>query len=379
MSWQGKRMTYDSKFVDLVTDIYDAALEPSLWKSTLFRIGDYFNAQGGLLIGFSWASEAVSLFEAAPGDPVFQEMYRTKYARNPWGDRAILQPIGHGFTTDDLVDLSSLKRTEYYEEHLKPQEIIHGVVACLAGNRDFLAGITIHRSEKCGRFERTERERWQAIIPHIQRAVQLQLRAEGWNPLHTGAQHALDELALGVILLGPNGTVLHTNEAAARILEQKDGIALDKQDLRIVDSGAAAKLRLLVADASAPGREPQSGGSAMAVPRAARSPLQLLVSPVTKSARSPMRNATAVIFIRDPERTMLPKAQWLVDLYGVTPAEARVALAIGAGAGVQSTAHQLGIGPNTVKTHLATIFAKTGLRTQAQLAALIGGLFTSAH
>jgi DNA-binding CsgD family transcriptional regulator len=64
-----------------------------------------------------------------------------------------------------------------------------------------------------------------------------------------------------------------------------------------------------------------------------------------------------MIFIIDPaNRAGIPVA-WIMDAYRLTQAEARVAIAISTGSTIPKTAAQLGLSPNTVKTHLRHVFA----------------------
>jgi DNA-binding CsgD family transcriptional regulator len=58
-------------------------------------------------------------------------------------------------------------------------------------------------------------------------------------------------------------------------------------------------------------------------------------------------------------------------LYGLTPAEAAVALAVLRGEGVRAIADGLGISVATARTHLHRIFEKTGTERQAELVRLI--------
>jgi len=55
---------------------------------------------------------------------------------------------------------------------------------------------------------------------------------------------------------------------------------------------------------------------------------------------------------------------WIMDGYGLTQAESKVALAASSGLGVPETASRLGVSPNTIKTHLRRVFAKTGTSRQ---------------
>lgn len=62
------------------------------------------------------------------------------------------------------------------------------------------------------------------------------------------------------------------------------------------------------------------------------------------------------------------------DLQGrweLTPMEARVALGVGRGHALREIAHELGIGVETVRTHLKRVYAKTGARRQAELTRMV--------
>jgi DNA-binding CsgD family transcriptional regulator len=89
-----------------------------------------------------------------------------------------------------------------------------------------------------------------------------------------------------------------------------------------------------------------------------------------------LKDAAVLVFIVDPaNRSSIPLAR-LVDAFGLTPAEARVAVASSAGKTTLETAHLLGLSPNTVKTHMRRVFAKTGTGRQAELARLVASMAT---
>jgi DNA-binding CsgD family transcriptional regulator len=87
-----------------------------------------------------------------------------------------------------------------------------------------------------------------------------------------------------------------------------------------------------------------------------------------------MPDAAALLFIVDPaNRADIPLA-WIMDAYGLTQAEARVALVAASGATIPETALRLNVSPNTVKTHLRKVFAKTGTSRQAELGRLMASI-----
>ena len=88
--------------------------------------------------------------------------------------------------------------------------------------------------------------------------------------------------------------------------------------------------------------------------------------------------AGAILFIGDSEASRSPSAERMRVVYGLTPAEARLASVIVAGEGIASACRTLGISPNTAKYHLKAVFGKVGVSSQAQLVrrvlADVGGL-----
>jgi DNA-binding CsgD family transcriptional regulator len=57
--------------------------------------------------------------------------------------------------------------------------------------------------------------------------------------------------------------------------------------------------------------------------------------------------------------------------FGLTRAEARIAIALSNSPGVADAAYALGLSPNTVKTTLQRVFAKTDTHHQAELVRLL--------
>jgi DNA-binding CsgD family transcriptional regulator len=95
---------------------------------------------------------------------------------------------------------------------------------------------------------------------------------------------------------------------------------------------------------------------------------------VGRLADSNMKDAAVLVFIIDPaNRTSIPLSR-IMDAYGLTQAEARVALASSSGKTIVEAAKLLELSPNTIKTHLRRVFAKTGTGRQAELAKLMASV-----
>ena len=87
-----------------------------------------------------------------------------------------------------------------------------------------------------------------------------------------------------------------------------------------------------------------------------------------------LEQARVLVLIVDPSAQSRATAAAIQTTFGLTPAEARVAVLIGSGRSGPETAAMLGISPSTVKTHLKRCFEKTGVHSQVGLARILGAL-----
>jgi DNA-binding CsgD family transcriptional regulator len=61
----------------------------------------------------------------------------------------------------------------------------------------------------------------------------------------------------------------------------------------------------------------------------------------------------------------------LIQLFGLTRVEARLAARLANGQSVEEIANEFSVSLNTARTHLKSIFNKTGVRRQSELVALL--------
>ncbi|WP_270939450.1 helix-turn-helix transcriptional regulator, partial [Falsiroseomonas oryzae] len=79
----------------------------------------------------------------------------------------------------------------------------------------------------------------------------------------------------------------------------------------------------------------------------------------------------AMLLVTDGARRPAPNAALLGRMFGLTPAEARLAAALAAGRSAADHAKARGVSVETVRSQLAAIRRKTGCRRQADLAVLL--------
>lgn len=79
----------------------------------------------------------------------------------------------------------------------------------------------------------------------------------------------------------------------------------------------------------------------------------------------------ALVIIVESGTIPEPPAELLVRIFGLTDAEASVALGVLSGGGLAAIADDLRISTATVKTHLQRVFGTTGTHRQAELVRLL--------
>ena len=184
------------------------------------------------------------------------------------------------------------------------------------------------------------------------------------------ALQILDRFSIGIILLDSAGRILFANAAARCLL--RNGHRLGAR-ASIFDHLPPATSRRLGDRLEQPAGAPTT---AISVPHTSDgSSLMLVVSSVRPKEAAQLgrglQQATTILFLCDPARAIDLPAVWMMDAYGLTVAEARAALSASSGTTVAAIARQLGLSPNTIKTHLRRVFAKTDTGRQAELTRLV--------
>jgi DNA-binding CsgD family transcriptional regulator len=184
--------------------------------------------------------------------------------------------------------------------------------------------------------------------------------------------HVLDSLGAGLFLVEATSRIVHANASARALLHGRSVLRATNDRLVACDAGSAQALAQIVSQAAgAPAL-----GRAIAVPLRARDGEHYIahVLPLACGARRCAGAAAiATVIVHKLTLGVPTPPQAIAGLYGLTPTELRVLLAIVEVRGVRETAEVLGIGEATVKTHLHRVFGKTGVNRQAELVKLVAG------
>src|SRR5215467_12177220 len=347
----------------LVGAFYDAALDPALWHDALVRASDAMSAIGAMYISLDVQRRLRSKLVLGRIDPDSVLPY-LKLQDDGWHRATRLVRPGMAFATDSFVSASTLIRTQFYADVLRPQRILHGGIGMLAQDAEKSVGFSVFRSREVGPFEERDLRFLLALLPHVKRAAQIAWRLAAAADSEQAKGIVLDQIDHGVVLIDSGGRVLFTNRAADEILALGDGLSLTADGLRAGTRADTRRLESLVAEALK-----VAGGGTMRVARPSLAePWLVLAAPARSHGWWPLdTRAAAVVFITDPARAPTLSCSMLRQLFDLTPTEAKVALSIAAGNDVPESAREFRISANTVHTHMRHIFRKLGVRRQAEV------------
>lgn len=361
-------------FDQAIDDIYAAALEPTRWVATTERLATYLEAPSGIAILVDGeGSDAAVIGHTANADAAARHAYSERYFRlDPWA--AAYLPLGRraAFIGDEAVDPRHLAESEFYRDHIRHYGIFHcmGTVVPL-GARNALV-LAVHRPVTATGFEAADKARLTRLLPHLERAGQVQQVLAMADLQRRAAFAALDRLALAVILLAGDGRIVFANTAADALLRVGEAVTALRGRLTVHDAAAAPALQHAIKSAAMiNGGHAADPGVIMQVRRPDKRPLSVLVAPL--AASRPVRlltDAAVIVFITDPDRQRRLPLATLASLYRLTPAEGRLMQALIAGERIEDYADGSGISIATAKTQLRRLFEKTDTSRQSDLISL---------
>ena len=372
MGENGEIIKSESIALELVGMIYDAASDPSLWDAFLVRLASEIGGSSTTLFFYNPKHPLGGLMSSARTDPAIQQRYNEYYIGiDAFGVHGghLLQP-GTVKPGQALCPDSVLVRTEFYNDFLRPVDLHHqvcGVIARDGGSMSILASL---RAKRFNPFDESEQQLVALLLPHLRRAFTLHRQLSRLTSDHRWQADQLDALPIGIVLIGMRGSVLHLNAQAHTILSRHDGLGYGKDGLHASLSHESRRLQALINQAvhTGVGRGISAGGVLNISRPCGRRAYQLLVSPyrctpVLAAADAP----AATVFIFDPDAAPPDLPERLIRLYGLTAAESQLAALLATGSSVASAADQLQVTRHTLRTHLKSIFAKTGVHRQTEL------------
>ncbi|MBB3019581.1 DNA-binding CsgD family transcriptional regulator/PAS domain-containing protein [Microvirga lupini] len=351
---------------------YEAAIVPELWKEALNRAGEAWNADGVVVSSYP---DCLSGYLNSDR----MEEFCTRFVSEGWYKRDIRAVRGLAFVrkgneiaTDlDLFTPDELGQLPFYHDFIGATGFQWFAGALLTDMGASQITLSIHRKAGRDPFLSGDLSRIQRDLPHVKRAARLASKAR--MSYAEGLVDSLERMTCGAILIDWLGRVIRMNRKAESYIGS---------DLQVISSRLRSQqrennkvLQDLIEACTQPliERHRDSVTSAL-LHRSSELPLVVHAHPIVRRASDVFQGAAGLLLLSDPGEERGLDTKTIQKMFQLTPSELRISTGLAKGLDTQQIASQHGIGADTVRYHLKSIFAKTSTRHQAQLVSLLSRL-----
>ncbi len=369
------RVTPDPE-ADLIQQIYAAAYDPAKWVGVMEKLSDAVGGLRGCLTRINMTDGTAVEAILMRSDPSWVDAYAQHFSKanvfqtatdSESYDKLRRAPVQ---TDENCLPREDYAGSEYFNDFMRPQDVDRAMFIHLGIAGQVVSNINIGR--RTGEtFEQSDLDFAARIQPHMTRAYELSRQIAQPMGVIRNLAEALQHSPHALFLVDADCSLTFANTVAERLLARERGLIVIGGRLTPAQSDAARRFEMLIGHAAR--RDGARTGGSMSVPRpGARFPLALRTAPLPLDD-GPVFRATApvLVSVTDLEADVSTPTHELTDLFGLTPAEVKLAAAVFEGLSLPEAAEQFGISTNTVRFQLARIFDKTGVSRQAELVKLM--------
>lgn len=366
------------QFSRLVGLIYDCAIEPARWPAAMEAICTEVGFASSALLTADYLTERLHFLGEWNTPRRYQDLINDKFA-----DQSISMYRQYSAVQPDPDAPLVLSRGPIPPEIFR-QNPFHLEWAAPQGFGDALNVIVLNEPQRLGALAAVKWERdgnvtdeqiraMRLLTPHIRRAIAISNLMDLRTIQADTATAALESFKTGIIIVGTDTTILHANKAAHGML--REGTPIRSAHGRLITLDPASTQELTIAVHLATTDEARLSRSTIGLKLQNGEGSPPCLAHILPIARGRLRTrlmprASAAVFIANAQASAADITKALGNAFSLTQAEQRVLELILDRANVAEAAQQLGLSPNTVKTHIAKIFDKTGVASQADLVRL---------
>ncbi len=351
----------------IIDRIYECSFVPQLWPDVLRDTSKLSDSMGA------------SLFVTNPEVTAWTASRNAKditgrFVEDGWYWRGNLMSRVHksrhpGFQRDvDFFSADQLENEPIYRDNWRKMGLGWGAATAFELPTGEALSIVLSRGTSQGPMTDETLRKLDFLRPHLARAAVMAARTHLERARAAG--DTLAALGLAAMVLNAEGKVVFANnliEERKELLEWRAGNRVSLKDGRANEMLRAALARVALPDNSGvrsfPVRDETSGDLMIG---------HLL--PIRFSALDIFARSAAVFVLMPVAAASAPSIEVVMNLFDLTPAEARVARGLAAGRSVDEIAIHGNLSPNTIRVQVRGVLQKTGCQRQVDVVALLGGI-----
>src|SRR5688572_4771085 len=226
----------------------------------------------------------------------------------------------------------------------------------------------IHRGPSSDRAVAQFNAGVRALLQPLVRATRQHVAFRRMGRALAAAHQALRHLSVGVVLTDVEGHVLESNELASEILQRKDGLQILDGRLAATRSFDSVKLAAGIAGRAAIGE-----GHLLIGRKGGVRPHAVTIAPLDGGGDGPRAQRIVMVLIVNPD-WQAPSERSVAALFGLSPAESRLAASLMQGRKLADIARDSGVEVTTLRTQLSSILRKAGVERQVDLVRILSSV-----
>ena len=379
-------MSQSDAFDRVLVALGDATLNDALWPSTAGLIDEACGLTGNELVVAEGSADDVRIYFSrfcyrGQRRHDLERMYFNVYYP---GDERIprfrVLPVGKVVHVTELFTDQELETSLAYNEALRLSGSQNALIVRLDGPGGLRISWEFANTVYSDGWDSAQVEMIRRLLPHMRQYVRVRHALFKVEALGVSLTQLLGNARVGVVYVDWRGRILETNNRALDILRRGEGLLDQGGFLRTQLLADNTRLMELLANALTTFGAPATGAS-MTVRRPGGKPrLVLHVNPITTEQWDiggwPV---AALVLIVEPGNLPGIDPDLVAAVYGLTPAESRVAVMLAEGSAVRDIAAAMGCQENTVRYHAKQMHHKLGISRRAELVRLVLSLAGSSE
>jgi DNA-binding CsgD family transcriptional regulator len=348
---------------DLLTALHEGVLETPLWSTFLKRLRNRTRADyAGLIL--RRGDGPPEIFQFASDRQDFEERYVAGLQLLEPLLQQMMRP-NRVYSLVELLDPRNPDHQRFTREFMAPATIRNARLVRVSEPGGYEGWLLIGRAE--ADFDASESALLSALASHLAIALRTYAAFQRERLRADISGEAIQRLNFGWITLDAAGTIVDYDDQADRLLRQSTALRKTAAGRLVPTSRQAegALARLL--------RQVAAGETirSQAIHLSDEPWLDMLVATIRDQPFSRSKAPVLVAYVHGEERSGADRQDQLMDLFGLTKSEARLAIALSHGRSIAEAAKDLGLTLETTRLYSKRIYAKTGTKGQADLVRLV--------
>lgn len=350
-----------------IAEIYEAATDGAAFDRLAGTLGERLGARSGVIHWRHRDEDGEEISYSGHFSAEQMDAYGRHFGDHDLWAHAIraADACNRAWNCAELVAPSDYGASRIYNEWIRPMgdDTYHCVGGLLRlGPID--AEVGFHRGQGQPAFDAADVRVVDEYLVHLRWLVGIRHKLRAADRAEASLAAAQDALGMGVVTMTGDGRVLGCNRRAQAILRRADGLVLRGGRLHTLRTPHRGTLAAAIARAAAC----EGYVGALLVPRAEGGCYELSLTSCWSGFRREVQ-----VFVHDPDERDVTLVARLRAMYGLTAAEAEIAVAIGTTA-IGDLAAARGTSVETVRSQIKAISAKLGCKRQLEIVALVAKL-----